>query len=124
AQFGEIGHKNSSFGEEELATLKRVDHIRALNRGQARKPAAVEPECIWRICGKEMMRPPVGRIRVYVLLVDGARCPIVADLRDGLHQVSIDQGIFRWLSNGTHRILTLPYFFQLAKHHLAQQNDA
>src|ERR1041384_6235120 len=71
-----------------------------------------------------MMRPPVGRIRVYVLLVDGARRSIAANLRDGFHQVSIDRGIFRRITNGADRILTLPYFFQLAKHHLTQQNDA
>src|SRR5690242_10334700 len=78
AQFGEIGHKLRPLLKNRSTILKRVNHILALNRGQARKPAAVELECTCRICGKEIIAPSARAqfgLMYYSLTARGARSP-------------------------------------------------
>jgi hypothetical protein len=58
------------------------------------------------------------------LLVDGARRAIFADLRDGFHEMRIDQRIFRRIANDAQWVLALPCFLHLAKHHFAEHDDA
>ena len=43
--------------------------------------------------------------------IDGARRAIVADLRDGFHQVGVDKWIVRRITNDAHGILTLLHLF-------------
>jgi hypothetical protein len=65
-----------------------------------------------------------ARLRRRRLLVYSAGSAILADLRDGLHQMSIDKWIILSIANNAHRILPALNFFNLAEHHCTQQDDA